>query len=248
MPSAGRLEHIETGSLSRRTRDALLKAARSGIFPDGRLPPESELAEQIGVSRTTVRAALQSLEDEGLVSRRRRYGTFIDTQLARTSMRLNRLEPFATLIEQSGHVPSVDPQEHLVRIATAGEIEALRLDDLEECVVVDRVLRADGRPVIGMTDVIPLSRLAVPPDEVSHADSTFAFLEAHGKARVEYATSEFIPRMAQGGVPAHLELEDGVLYIELVELHFDAARTPIAMSTVCIDDSAVRLTIVRRQA
>jgi hypothetical protein len=45
-----------------------------------------------------------------------------------------------------------------------------------------------------------------------------------------------------------LDLPIGISYIELVELHFDVARSPIAMSTVSIDDSAVRLTVVRRQA
>ena len=52
----------------------------SGELPVGRaLPPERELADEQGVSRTTVRAALTLLEAEGLVVRRvgRGGGTFV---------------------------------------------------------------------------------------------------------------------------------------------------------------------------
>lgn len=43
----------------------------------GRVPPEVELARRHGVSVVTVRQALKSLEDEGLISRQRGRGTFV---------------------------------------------------------------------------------------------------------------------------------------------------------------------------
>lgn len=45
---------------------------------DLRLPTEAELANRYGVSVITIRQALKSLEDEGLISRYRRRGTFIN--------------------------------------------------------------------------------------------------------------------------------------------------------------------------
>ena len=47
---------------------------------DLRLPPERDLAAQYGVSLITVRQALKSIEDEGLITRHRRRGTFINEQ------------------------------------------------------------------------------------------------------------------------------------------------------------------------
>lgn len=242
------LAPFEAVSLSHRTRDALLEAARSGAFPDGRLPTEQELAIQLGVSRTTIRAALQSLEEEGLVSRRRRHGTYINAELARSSMRLNRLLPFTDLIEQAGFEASVDPQDHLVRPAVGSEAASLGIPEGAKCLIVDRVLRADGQPVIAMTDVVPLARLRVSTDAIGHADSTFAFLVAHGSSSVEYATSDFIPRVARRSLPRHLQIAAGTAYIELVEIHFDLTGSPIAKSTVSVDDRAVRLSLVRRQS
>jgi GntR family transcriptional regulator len=43
----------------------------------GRLPTEVQLAKRYGVSLITVREALRSLEEDGMIVRRRRFGTFV---------------------------------------------------------------------------------------------------------------------------------------------------------------------------
>ncbi|MGY4927752.1 GntR family transcriptional regulator [Streptomyces sp. 900105755] len=54
-----------------------------------RLPTEEQLAEHYGVSVLTMRQALKELEDEGLISRHRRRGTFIEPDARRgTPVRL----------------------------------------------------------------------------------------------------------------------------------------------------------------
>ncbi len=55
----------------------LRDAIAAGQFPGDRLPTEVELAEQLGVSRETVRRATESLADEGLLVKFRRKGTFL---------------------------------------------------------------------------------------------------------------------------------------------------------------------------
>lgn len=57
-----------------------LRASILGRSPDDplRLPTEEQLAGHYGVSVLTMRQALKELEDEGLISRHRRRGTFIE--------------------------------------------------------------------------------------------------------------------------------------------------------------------------
>src|SRR5690606_15178661 len=67
-----------------------LRASIRGRDPDAprRLPTEEQLAEHYGVSVLTMRQALKELEEEGLISRPRRRGTFIEAAAPAGPMRL----------------------------------------------------------------------------------------------------------------------------------------------------------------
>ncbi|UGY90564.1 GntR family transcriptional regulator [Streptomyces gobiensis] len=62
-----------------------LRASILGRSPESplRLPTEDALAEHYGVSVLTMRQALKELETEGLISRHRRRGTFIEPDVRR---------------------------------------------------------------------------------------------------------------------------------------------------------------------
>jgi DNA-binding FadR family transcriptional regulator len=66
------MEAIRTPASYELVVDQIRRAIRTGRFVAGqKLPPERELARQLGVSRTTVREALRVLQGEGLVETRR---------------------------------------------------------------------------------------------------------------------------------------------------------------------------------
>lgn len=247
-PYAHGVGRLENRSLSDRARVALLEAIHSDAFPDGRLPTEAELSVRLGVSRTTLRAALTSLEADGVVSRRRGRGTFVNDHLLRSTMRLNRLIPFTALIAQCGHEPSVDPQEHRFATVPPEAVEPLGVAPDAACLIVERLLRAGGEPVIRVQDTIPLGRLAVPPSEIREADSTFTFVERNCVAPIDYATAELVPRVASEAEPVGLDLAQGVPYIELVETHFSRDHETVAFSRVSVNDRYVRLSLLRRDA
>ena len=59
--------------------DALSHLLETGGYrPGDQLPPEPELARQLGVSRATLREALRSYEQQGIISRRQGVGTFLN--------------------------------------------------------------------------------------------------------------------------------------------------------------------------
>ena len=67
-----------TGKLSDRVYDHVLSQIIVGIFPvNSRLPPETRLADQLGVSRPVVREALMRLREDGLISSRQGAGSFV---------------------------------------------------------------------------------------------------------------------------------------------------------------------------
>src|SRR5258705_13296272 len=71
-------QSIEPRRLYRQIADQIRTLIRSGEFPAGaRLPPERDLAKQLGVSRPSVREALIALEVEGLVEVRIGWGIYV---------------------------------------------------------------------------------------------------------------------------------------------------------------------------
>ncbi|EGX59757.1 GntR family transcriptional regulator [Streptomyces zinciresistens K42] len=82
--------------------DDLVSQIRSGsLAPGTRLPGETDLARQYGVSRMTVRQALDLLDAERCVVRRQGSGTFVNDHTER-GRRLNRLRSFADEVEGDG--------------------------------------------------------------------------------------------------------------------------------------------------
>jgi len=72
------LQSVETRRLYRQIADQLSQLIRRGDFrPGERLPAERDLAEQLGVSRPSVREALIALEVEGIVEVRGGSGVFV---------------------------------------------------------------------------------------------------------------------------------------------------------------------------
>ncbi len=78
-------------SLVAQVEQLLRQAIAEGRFANGRLPTEVELAEQLGVSRETVRLAADVLQREGLLVKIRRKGTF--TRPPQVTLQLQTAEP-----------------------------------------------------------------------------------------------------------------------------------------------------------
>ena len=107
----------------------LVEGLTKGRFPVGSLlPTELELSEQYGASRNTVRAALKELQDLGLVSRRKRAGTRVESASPTTSYR-----------------QSLASVEDLIQFGTAHRRVVRRI----ESVVADRALARELGCVLG---------------------------------------------------------------------------------------------------
>lgn len=73
-------------TLIAQVEQTLRRVIADGVFVNGRLPTTVELAEQLGVSRETVRLALEPLQQEGLLVKQRRRGTFVNAPSVPTTL------------------------------------------------------------------------------------------------------------------------------------------------------------------
>lgn len=125
--------------------------------PGMQLPTEFELVHRLGVSRATVRKAIERLEGDGLVDRRRGTGTFVSGSRQTRAIRLT-----SSLIDlyASGRSVWTRVLEREVRGAGAAVAGRLGCEVGESVIVLKRLRYADERPFALLQNWLPRDRCA----------------------------------------------------------------------------------------
>lgn len=151
-----------TGEEARRRLIGMVE--RGTLQPGERLGAERELATRLGVSRSTLRQALASLEEAGIIRRvpGRGGGTFIAS--AKVERDLSAIVGVPTLLRDQGF--TAGSRVISVAVATAGADAAEALGIREEDFVVDlvRIRLADGTPISLERAVFPAERVPGLPE------------------------------------------------------------------------------------
>jgi GntR family transcriptional regulator len=113
--------------------------------PGDMIPPESELIEQYGVSRITVRKVMDMLVTEGLLIRERGRGSFVAAPKLEHGM--SRIVSFTDDMRQRGFSPGTKIIFMGLVPAPRVMAEALGVSEGEELARIDRLRLADGEPL-----------------------------------------------------------------------------------------------------
>ncbi|MCL1593995.1 MAG: GntR family transcriptional regulator [Actinomycetia bacterium] len=217
-------------------------------FEDGRIPPEADLATDLGVSRTTIRDALSRLEHEGTIYRRQGAGTFVNQAGLQIKSRLEEIWSYAQVLEDHGYVPSVRVLSATLSTPDARTAETLGLLKDDEVLVIEKVFLENDDPAILTINRIPsrvLSDTAYGHDEVS---PVYDFLEQHGGRTLSYYLSEIVPVSLEGDIAERLGVEPGTLAISFDEIGFDQDNEPIVRATSYFRDDLLRFRLIRRKS
>jgi DNA-binding GntR family transcriptional regulator len=131
----------------------LEQAIESGELPPGtRLDTEPVLADQLGVSRPTLRRAIEYLVDRGYVLRRRAVGTQVVHPKVRRPVQLSSLyDDLAT--------GGKNPRTKVLSLATVPAADlvahALGVEEGSPVVAMERLRYADGDPLAVMRNWLP---------------------------------------------------------------------------------------------
>ncbi|HSI81073.1 MAG TPA: GntR family transcriptional regulator [Solirubrobacterales bacterium] len=143
-------------SLVDRAEETLRDWLGAGRYrPGDRLPPEQELSGQLGISRGTLRGALQRLEASGEIIRRQGSGTFVG-HLAPHALEegLEALVPYSDLAERQGVDLKLKELTIEERPLESELAELFGADPGQRAVTFERVLLLDGVPGAHMVDVV----------------------------------------------------------------------------------------------
>jgi DNA-binding GntR family transcriptional regulator len=210
-----------------RIRNDLLQEIESGAFTvDKRLPGEVELAERYGVTRMTVRQALATLVNDGMLVRRRGVGTFI-VQGAAKRRNMSRLTGFMEDMRNDGRDVRTRIFTQQIEPPSAELASSLQLTRGVHVIHVARLRSVDGEPVVVQHSWVPYDRAPGLWNEPLVDDSLYATLRERYGIRLRRADQRIGAEAASGEPAELLELPVGAPLLRVERLTFDAGNVPV---------------------
>jgi GntR family transcriptional regulator len=218
-----RLNHSSPVPLYHQAAQALERAIEDERLPRGsKLDGELELAEQLGISRPTMRAALKQLVDKGLLIRRRGIGTIVATKPVRRAIALTSLYDD---LKESGR----EPRTHVLNFEETPcppEIaEHLGLGPTTPVLHFDRLRIADSHPIAHMRNFVPVGLLGIEKEDLERTGLYDLFRESGITPHV--ATQRVGARKAGTEEAELLEIEPGDPVLTMTRTAYDTSGRPI---------------------
>lgn len=137
----------------------LKEKIKNGTYQPGhKIPTEAELIEAYGVSRITIRRAIEDLTKEGILTKKQGKGTFV--QEKKIIRKISHTISFTDACSLSSMTAS--SYVTMRKVLQPGELDIPESDLFsgEPTVYIQRVRMADGVPVICENNYYPYSRFA----------------------------------------------------------------------------------------
>src|SRR5829696_5622265 len=205
--------------------------------PGERLPPEQELSANLGISRGTLRTALQRLEDSGEIVRRQGSGTYVGRAVS-TSLDegLEKLVSYSSLARERGvtlEVVDLTVEERPLHAETA---EIFDLPSDAKAMEITRVLLMDGEPGAWMCDQVhpdvDLPSAARIKSQLEKGQMVLDVLLKQG-VPVAYTRAHITARVLtkRDKIGRALAVDDPVAALEIDHVTCTAEGTPVEHST-----------------
>ena len=221
---------------------ALIENAPKGT----KLPSEPKLAEQLGVSRATLREAMRTFETQGLLRRRQGLGTFVVGPAQVIESGLEVLESLETLAKKLGL--DVALGEHEIVSIQAKEKTARKLNVAagDPLVQVRRVILTDDTPVAFLVDILPQGILDLKKLESHFTGSVLDILIHSGDPALSLSKTEISAINAPEDVAKALDIQRGDTLLLFKGLLYDQEGDPIDYSFSYFLPGYFRLHIIRK--
>lgn len=244
-----------TMSLSEQAKEKIKNYINSmDLQKSNKLPREEKLAEIIGVSRVTIRTALNDLAAEGKIFRRQGKGTFVNTDSFGIKVTFSPIVEFTQMIRECGYTPSV-------KILNVSEqpledeeiIKGLGLPKGEPMVLVEKVFFADKTPCSYTVDIFAKSILEDTKisELLTNSKSIFEVIfENHHKQilwdriDLDVVNASKIPNYKRY-LSSYFEKDMPLLLLN--GLNFDNEDKPIMYSHEYIDTSIIKFSLIRQR-
>lgn len=204
-------------------------AIREGRIPAGsRLETEIGIGQRLGLSRPTVRRAIQELVDKGLLVRRRGVGTqVVHGQLTRQVELTSLYED----LQSSHHEPGTTVLTHELRPATDRVAENLGVEPGTDVVYLRRRRTSDGVPVAVLENYLT-SAFADVTTEQLETQGLYQILRARG-VTIRVAKQQIGARREQDDEDELLDIGSGSPVLTMERIAYDASGRAVEYGQHC---------------
>lgn len=148
---------VRNSSLADQVFSVLINRITDELYPAGsQLPTENELAEELNVSRSTIRTAIFKLEDRKIVHRKPGVGTYVSENI-NISNPLNEFIEFKKLIQENGFKPGLIHVSSELITAGKEQEKELQLPEGGKILKISKIFTANQDPIIWVVNHIPTS-------------------------------------------------------------------------------------------
>lgn len=189
-------------------KDDLLSKIKDGTYPEGQtIPSELELAEMYGVSRPTIRQALQILVSDGYLEKRRRRGTVVTKPKVSQSFTMS-ISSFEDAMRLAGRLPKTKVLVFKRERANAEVEKRLELTRGQDVFKLVRLRYADDLPNVFVESYIPCTLYPGLDSFDFNGSSLYAAMDTCGNP-VMTARRRLEVIKADGAAAALLDVETG---------------------------------------
>ncbi|MGV9842502.1 GntR family transcriptional regulator [Streptomyces sp. SLBN-134] len=202
-------------------------AIQQGVLAPGNLlGNEVDLSVRLGLSRPTVRQAIQSLVDKGLLVRRRGVGTQVVHSKVRRPLELSSLYDD---LEAAGQGPTTEVVRNETVPAPAEAAAALGLAEGAEVVLLERLRRTHGRPVALLCNYLPSGLLGLDSARLE-ATGLYRMMRSAG-ITLHSARQTVGARAATAAEGSRLEEKEGAALLTMQRTAYDDTGRPVEYGT-----------------
>ncbi|MGJ8526989.1 GntR family transcriptional regulator [Maritalea sp.] len=187
------------------------------------LPSERDMVKATGLSRITVRKAIEELLGDGLISKQHGVGTFVSPQIDQP---LSILLGFTADMQRRGATSSSVLLSKAVGLPDSSEVLKLGISPGEQVLRLSRVRLSEGEPLAIENATVPL--FAAGPDALG--ESLYDALEESGHKPVR-ALQRLNAAVANDEEAALLKISPGDPVLHIERRSFLANGRPIEVTT-----------------
>lgn len=191
--------------------------------PGDLLPSERELSERYGLSRTTVRLALQELEQLGLVVRRHGRGTFVADRSAR-STNLSQQYSFTDQMRAVGRNPHTTILEFRELVADRNIAEHMGIRVGDKVFKLKRLRLADDVPMMVERTYLPMRKFLTLKRPLLESKPLYEIIEQDYRETIKVAEEEFYASIARPSDAHLLGIGEGAPVLDLVRTTYNVSN------------------------